>query len=212
MATHNPGNERLKRRYFEYLREAARYDETTIDAVAKAIHDFEADTGFRDFRHFRIEQAIAFKRHLTTKRNKQTGRALGKATVHYQLAHLKRFFHWLAGQPGFRSRLAYSDAEYFNLSEKDTRVALAKRETAFPTLEQVVHVITTMPAESEIERRNRALIAFILLTGARDGAVASLRLKHVNLDRHCVFQDARDVKTKFSKSFTTYFSRSEIPS
>ncbi len=32
-----------------------------------------------------------------------------------------------------------------------------------------------------------------------------MRLKHVNLDARCVFQDARDVKTKFSKTFTTYF-------
>ena len=61
------------------------------------------------------------------------------------LANLKRFFHWLAGQPGFKSRLSYSDAEYFNLSEKDTRVATARREATFPTLEQVAHVLATMP-------------------------------------------------------------------
>ena len=37
---------------------------------------------------------------------------------------------------------------------------------------------TIMPAGSKIEQRNRALIAFTLLTGARDGATASLKLKH----------------------------------
>jgi len=205
MATHNAANERLKRRYFEYLREAARYDESTVDAVAKALHSFEADTGFRDFRQFRIEQAVAYKRHLAARRNKKTGRELGKSTVHFQLGHLKKFFQWLAGQPGFRSRISYADAEYFNLSEKDSRVARARREAEPPTLEQVLHVLATMSVETEIDRRNRALVAFILLTGARDGAVASMRLKHVNLERKCVFQDARDVKTKFSKSFTTYF-------
>lgn len=205
MQKHNAENERLKRRYFAYLREAARYDESTVDAVAKALHRFETDAGFRDFRQFRIEQAVAFKRHLLTKRNAQTGKELGKSTVHFTLAHLKRFFQWLAGQPGFRSRIAYSDADYFNLSEKDARIAVTKRASAYPTLEQVLHVLGHMGTASEIERRNRALIAFILLTGARDGAVASMRLKHVNLDARCVFQDARDVKTKFSKTFTTYF-------
>jgi integrase/recombinase XerD len=42
-------------------------------------------------------------------------------------------------------------------------------------------------------------------TGARDGAVASLKLKHVNLQARKVFKDAREVKTEFSKTFTTKF-------
>ena len=62
-----------------------------------------------------------------------------------------------------------------------------------------------MPAETEIERRNRALIAFTLLTGARDSAIASMKLKHVDLLANRVNQDAREVKTKFSKTFNTFF-------
>ena len=53
--------------------------------------------------------------------------------------------------------------------------------------------------------RPSALIAFTLLTGARDSAIASLKLKHVNLAAGCVEQDAREVRTKFSKTFTTFF-------
>ena len=67
------------------------------------------------------------------------------------------------------------------------------------------HVILTMPTQTEIERRNRALVAFALLTGARDSAIASMKLKHVDLIEGCVHQDAREVKTKFSKTFTTYY-------
>jgi integrase/recombinase XerD len=32
-----------------------------------------------------------------------------------------------------------------------------------------------------------------------------MKLKHVDLEAGCVYQDARDVRTKFSKTFTTYF-------
>src|SRR5262249_31759048 len=92
-----------------------------------------------------------------------------------------------------------------NLSAKDTRIAKAHRERPIPTLEQVQHVIRAMPATSEIERRDRALIAFTILTGARDGAIASLKLKHVDIDQGRVDQDAREVRTKFSKSFETWF-------
>lgn len=56
-----------------------------------------------------------------------------------------------------------------------------------------------------IAKRNRALIAFTLLTGARDSAIASMKLKHVNLMENRVYQDAREVQTKFSKTFTTCF-------
>ena len=205
MTAHNPNNERIKRRYFAYLKEAKRHSEATVDAVAKALDRFEVDTKHRDFKKFHAEQAIAFKRRLAEQRNEQTGEKLSKATLHATLAHVKRFFHWLAGQPGYKSRLQYSDADYFNLSEKDVRVATARREQAGPTLEQVKHVIAMMPADSEIERRNRALIAFTLLTGARDSAIASMKLKHVNLLAGCVDQDAREVQTKFSKTFTTFF-------
>ncbi len=62
-----------------------------------------------------------------------------------------------------------------------------------------------MLADSDIELRNRAIIAFTILTGARDNATASLKLKHINMMSNSVYQDARDVRTKFSKTFTTYF-------
>ena len=35
--------------------------------------------------------------------------------------------------------------------------------------------------------------------------MASMKLKHVDLSAGCVHQDAREVRTKFSKTFTTYF-------
>jgi integrase/recombinase XerD len=91
------------------------------------------------------------------------------------------------------------------LSEKEVRIATAHRQTAVPTLEQINHVINTMPNNSAIERRNRSLIAFTLLTGARDSAIASMKLKHIDVIGNSIFQDARDVNTKFSKTFTTYF-------
>jgi len=62
-----------------------------------------------------------------------------------------------------------------------------------------------MPSANDIERRNRALVAFTLLTGARDSAIASLKLKHVDLVTDSIYQDAREVKTKFRKTFGTFF-------
>ena len=205
MLKHNPENERIKRKYFIFLKEAERQNESSVDAVAKAISRFESYTKYRDFKTFRSEQAVGFKNHLAKQKNQQTGKKLSKATLNSTLGQLKAFFKWLAMQPGYKSRIDYTDSEYFNLSEKEVRIATARRETAVPTLEQIKHVIETMPNNSAIDRRNRSLIAFTLLTGARDRAIASMKLKHIDIIGNSVFQDAREVNTKFSKTFTTFF-------
>jgi integrase len=205
MKTHNPDNERIKRRYFNFLTHAHGFSEASIDAVAKAIHRFETYTQFRSFRDFHIEQAKAFKANLAEQVNRRTKDRLSKATLHSTLNALKRLFTWLAGQPGFKSRISYEDGQYFNLSAKETRIATTRRDDRVPTLDQIRHVIGTMPVETEIDRRNRALIGFIILTGARDRAVASIKLRHVDVEQGLVDQDARQVATKFSKSFPTWF-------
>ena len=112
-------------------------------------------------------------------------------TLLHTLAALRAFFSWLAG-----SRISYSDADYFNLSAKDTAVAKAECDLTGPTIEQVRNVLAAMPSETDVEKRNRALIALALLTGARDNALASLRLKHIDLREGKIVQDARDVRTK----------------
>lgn len=205
MKTNSAKNERIKRQYFTYLKNAKGQSEQTVDAVAKALARFETYNKMREFKAFHYLQAVAFKNHLAEQNGQQSGEKLSKSTLYATLAHLQRFFHWLAGQPGYKSKFQYSDADYFSLSDKDVRVATAKREQKAPTVEQVKHVIAMMPADTDIQKRNRALIAFTLLTGTRDGAMASLKLKHINLQEGCVFQDAREVKTKFSKTFTTNF-------
>jgi len=205
MTTHNPDNERIKHKYCAFLKEAKRQSDVSVDACAKALNRFETYARNRDFKAFHFEQAIAFKRHLASQRAQRTGLELSKATLHSTLMHLKHFFQWLSGQPGYKSRLKYSDAEYFNLSEKDVRVATARRHQKAPTIDQVKYVVRSMPGTTEIELRNRAIIAFILLTGARDRATASMKLKHLDLIANRVDQDARDVNTKFGKSFPTFF-------
>lgn len=205
MTKHNPKNERIKRAYFVYLKEARRRNDASVDGVAKALSRFEESTDYRDLGRFHREQAVAFKRKLDQQANLRTGERLSRATVHSTLSALRSFFIWLAGQSGYKRRLDYSDADYFNLSEKEVRIAQTVREKPAPTLEQYHRALSAMPSGTDIERRDRALVALALLTGARDGALISLKLRNVDLANGRIDQDARDVNTKFSKSFSTWF-------
>lgn len=205
MTKHNADNERIKRKYFAFLKDAKGLSEQSIVGVASAINRFEVYTKHKDFRTFNDHQAAAFKKYLAEQKAQRSGENLSKAMLLTTFNQLKQFFEWLTREPGYKTRIKYSDAEYFKLSINDTHIATAQREKRWPTLEQIKHVLDTMPANTDIERRNRALFAFTILTGARDSAIASMKLKHINLEQGCVNQDAREVKTKFRKSFTTTF-------
>lgn len=205
MRKHNTKNERIKRDYLAYLEEARGLSQKTTDQVAAAIAAYEASTGWKDFAAFHIEHAKRFKRLLCEQINPATQRPLAKATINTRLKTVKAFFLWLAGQPGFRSRISYSDAEYFNLSANDVRIATARRERPVPTIEQIRRVLERMPSKSDIEKRDRAVLAFALLSGMRDDAIASLSISHVDVARRCVSQDARSVRTKNRKTMATWF-------
>ena len=205
MRKHHPKNERIKRQYLIWLQEAKRLSPHSIDQKAAAIALFEASTNYKDFAAFHIEQARNFKKRQAEAINDATGKPLAKATIKSRFDALKAFLLWLADQPGYRSKIKHSDAEYFNIAANDAAIATAKREKHAPELEQVHFVLDGMKTETPFEKRARAIIAFTLLTGARDDAIASMSLSHVNLKERGVFQDARDVRTKFRKTFPTWF-------
>jgi integrase len=205
MAKANIKNERIKYEYATYMGEAKRMSPDTVKDALASIALFEKTTKARDFSAFHIEQARRFKRFLSETRNARTGKPLSKATIHSRLNALKAFFLWLATQPGYKSKISYSDCEYFNPSAHDTRIATARKEVKVPSLEQIKHVLSVMPTETLFQQRDRAIIAFALLSGARDNAIASFNIGHVDLARRTVFHDAATVRTKGRKTFTSTF-------
>jgi integrase len=197
-------NERMKREYSFYLEAASGKQSGTIDAALRAIERFETSSNRKPFRKFNVEQARSFRARLGEEIG-ASGKPLSVATIASTLKHLRNFFLWLSREPGFRAALNANDANYFTPSEQDMRVATARREKRVATLEEINHVLALMPAETAIERRNRALIAFTILSGARDGALASFRLKHVDIVGQTVFHDGREVRTKARKTFVSTF-------
>lgn len=201
----NARNERTKREYVRYLRDARGLGESSIDSELAALARFEAYTRHRDFESFRNAHASGFKDHLAICRADRSRNRLSAATQLHVLSALKKFFLWLSDQTGYRRRIRRSDADYFNADRKQMAIARTIRAVEGPSIEQVRHVVVTMPGGTDIEKRDRALIAITLLTGARDNAIASLRLKHLDLVGRYLLQDARDVRTKAAKTIETWF-------
>lgn len=205
MAQVNAENERLKRQYLTYLREADGKDEKTLDQVAASLRDFEMALNLKPFKSFHRDWGRKYKTHLEKCRNHRTGDPLSLTTRDARLRTVKAFFKWLAGRPGFRSRISYEDVDYFNNNAKDARAAHAARPIAYPSLEQCAHAFRLMSEDTERQRRDKAMFALLMLTAARDSALASLRLAHVDLVEGYIFQDGREVDTKNGKTIETWF-------
>jgi|SRR3954454_17007137 hypothetical protein len=110
-----------------FLEAANGKQSATIDAALRAIERFEVSTNRKPFRKFHIEQARSFRAQLAEDIG-VGGKPLSAATITSTLKHLRNIFLWLSREPGFRSAINANDANYFNPSDQDTRIASARRE------------------------------------------------------------------------------------
>lgn len=201
----NEENERIKRKYFIYMREAMGRDEKTLSKIAAALIKYEKSTQYKSFKTFHIEDAGRFKSYLRKAKNQRTNKPLSHATIDATLAIVRNFVNWLAGQQGYKSRISYADAQYFRNTLKDARIAHTQRPVQYPTLLQCERAFGGMAETTIDDRRNKASFAFLMLTGGRVKAVSTLRLKHINIEESRVFMDAREVETKHAKTIHTAF-------
>lgn len=201
----NPRNDRAKREYLIWLKEAKQRSLLTVEQARHAIDRFESYNRYKDFGTFNKEQAIGFKQAIGSCINFRTGKPLSIATVHHTLLAVKDFLAWLQGQREYRQRIKPNEIAYLNLGTGEERQARAREFKPYPSLEEYRRALFAMPASTDAERRDRAVMALVLLTGMRDAAVISLKLRHVKLDCSMIFQNPREVKTKFRKAIETAF-------
>jgi integrase/recombinase XerD len=201
----DPKNDRAKRDYLIYLKDARQRSPTTVEQVRHAIDRLESYTGFKDFATFNKDQALGFKRALLASKAQRSGKPISKATAHHVLQAIKEFLAWLQSRPGYRRRIDPTHIAYLNLTTKDERVAHVSSPKSYASLEQYRAALFAMPNTTDIERRDQAVMALLLLTCMRDAAAVSLKLKHISVEQRYVFQDPREVNTKFSKPIHTHF-------
>lgn len=210
MPEFNPINELIKKQYEEALIHGRCRDPKTVRAVWDAITLFERFTVRADFKTFNSEQAKGFKRWLEKQPNKD-GELLSLSTVRGTLNNIRDFFLWLAIHPKYVRKIDGRAVEYLRLSNNDNRAARASRDKIPPTIEELEKTLAAMPNGTDIEKRDRAIFAFMILTCVRDDALVSLRMKDVDIDKKTLWQDPKHVRTKFRKGIVTAFVTAPIP-
>lgn len=196
-------NELAKRKYLVWYKGAEGMSELTIRAVEKAIEKYEDCTQNEDFAMYSLKRAEIFKKYLETNLGKRSGRALNIKSRYAILRHVRNYFAWLSSQPGYKSKIKTSDIAYLQLSKEENRQAIAPSEPKYPNLDQV-KLLCSFPVVTEIDKRDRALIAFTALTGMRDRAVITLPIGCYDPLDHVVKQlPSKGVETKFKKEIYT---------
>lgn len=182
------------------LKHGCGYSQKTMDAVLRHIWQFDQHLGSIDFRKVTRKMIEAFKDHLIEHSPNSDGNTLSASTIVHTFGNLKAFFTWLAEQEGYKRAITPRLYNHFAPPRDLVEIAGAAAPKFVPTADQLKLIISTMPTDLPAQRRDRAMLAALFLFGIRDGALISLRLKHIDVDRKQVFQDAREVRTKFSKT------------
>ena len=194
----NIKNERVKRRFFTWLKHAGGCCDSTINSIEKSILLYEDFTKQADFTTFNPDKAIKFKEALINREYR--GKAISPTTRHTYLRNLQKFFLWLSWQPGYKSKIRPDIVSYLRISEKEERIATQRRSVKYPPLEYVVKLANSIKIDSEIDLRDRALISFTLLSGMRAEAIVTLPLGCFDEKSFTISQDPKQgVQTKFSK-------------
>ena len=189
----NLKNEMVKRKYRVYLKEAQRQADSSILIAERAIRRYEEFWKCDDFALFKPAKAVEFKKHLKE--------VVALPSYGSNMRQLKRFFTWLACQPGYKSKINLSELDFFHVSNAEERLINTPAPRNFPQLEYVIRLVNSIPPHTEIDYRDKALIAFTCLTGMRDSAVVSLPLGCFDETKLQVNQSPKHgVNTKFNKS------------
>ncbi len=208
MKKSNLENEKIKHKYYEFLKESQGYSELTINAIKKGIYRYEEFSCFEDFSKFNQKRAVEFKKWLELKTDPRTKKQISISTVYQYIRHLKDFFKWLCYQSGYKSKICLTDVEFLRLPKEKARLAVSRKREHYPTFEQVRKVIESIEINSEIDMRDRALLSFTLISGARDNAIRTLPICCFNEQTLHVNQDPKlGVKTKFNKHIKSVLLR-----
>lgn len=195
MSKYNKENELKKREY--YKRMGIKKSEKTVRQIAKAMEKFEEFTGYKDFRYFNMKIALDYLNYLRKK-------SLSINTIRGYLRELKSFLEWLSDKPSYKSRIKQEDIELLSITNNETNQITKKINLDYPTFEQAKQIIESIEVKTEVDRRDKALITFALVTGIRAEALMTLSLGCINIDKMLVTQFARNgVKTKFRKDIVS---------
>ncbi len=200
---YNNENEAIKKDYFEYLEHAKGRAKPTIRKTIESLYKFDEFLNFASYKTLNKDILISFKEHLRAYKSPKTQKQLAESSFVHGINHLKGFLVWLREQKGYK-KLDLTVISYLTLTRED-KAGLKKTKIEFvPKLEDVKPLFYAIDELTEKDKRDKAIIACLFLTGARIEALSSLKIASFDIKNETIIQSGADgAKTKFSKEIIT---------
>jgi integrase/recombinase XerD len=197
---YNPVNERMKYKYRIHLRRALKRDNKTITAALKHVREYEIYTDFVGFEKFNDQIADKYINHMS-------GTDLSLSFINDNIRILREFLRWLERQRGYKSKLNYNHIDYLNLSNNQRNTAKASEYKKAYKIEQILKTIRAMPAITDKDRRDRAILSLQAHCALRVGELRSVKLKNIIEEdgRYFVYVSPKDMGVKFAKTRHAHF-------
>ncbi len=212
---YNKNNEIIKYQFFKELTHSGKKDneeprdQKTVLQYVNAIHEFEVATNFKDFKKFNQDLAILFKDYLSDKKSKVTKDHISKSLYVHYLKYVKEFFEWLVANNNEYSHIKKSDINFFKSSQNDKNTALSTKFQESYLISEILSTIRRMPASTENEMRDKAMLSLAFLTTPRISALQTCRMQSIKFfkeyDTWAFEQDPKLVTTKKRKYILSFF-------
>ena len=160
------------------------------------ILDWAQETSFRQAPSIRP----SFPQYLLSSRMDGMEGRLSAGYIKKTLATARMFFTWLVD-----NEIGYKGVKQAWIKTlKIKRLSDTPKTKDYVSFEEILE-IASRPARSVLERRTRAALAFLYLSGMRINAFVSLPVQAVDIPNLCVYQyPSLDVRTKNSKAAKTF--------
>ena len=195
---YHTANDRIIHRWQTY---AGRYCEKTVVRHLAAIRYFESFSKGKVFSKLTTDDFAAVREDMKRRANVDQKDSMSASSLKHTVSHLSAFFDWLLKQDGYR-RLPKDFAGYLALPKAVVARSCQARQKEFPSLAEAKGLLVSMPAKSLVDQRARALFALAFLGALRADTLVSLRIKHINVERRLILQDASVVRAKAGKNLT----------
>ncbi len=189
-------NDRL---IYDWQTYAGRYDQKTIDKHVASIRFCESAVGNKDFANYTCRDLSAVRTSLIAQLDAESERRKSKSFIRHRASELRGFFTWLLKQKGY-GRLPKDLADHLELPRAIHAIEASGVTRPYPTMDEAAKMLVGMPTKSILDRRARAIFALAFLGALRADTLISLRMKHIDVERQVIQQNASEMRTKNGKS------------
>jgi site-specific recombinase XerD len=183
----------MNRKFFNWCKHADGKSDSSRKKIAYDIQPFTDFMGTKSYKMITSELIMEFKEEL-----KESGISI--AAYCSKLRSTRKELGYLMSQPGYKSKITPALIKYMSPTDEEIRMAQIRDDRNIMPLESVIALHESIPNDTPIGMRDRAIISLLITTGIRHKALITMPFGYIHLEKGFIYQDPRaGVKTKFRK-------------